>query len=122
MVLYLLPTKKTISKTTRMRNAFILACCLLTLACTNQSSAPAGTPDAATLKTPAAGWTKEREMEFLADCVENAESNYAEPQAYALCKCMMGQVQQRFPAADSATLAVHMSDTALILQMIRSCQ
>jgi hypothetical protein len=97
---------------------------LFLLACNNQSSTAGGKADSQknTAANLTANWSKEREMNFLSDCVENARTLYNETQGYALCKCMLGQVQRKYPTADSAALLQHLSDTAEVAKMIKDCK
>ncbi len=62
------------------------------------------------------------ELEILAGCVDNAKANLGEAKAYALCKCILGQVQQKYPGADSTALINHLNDTTQVAQMAKQCQ
>ncbi|WP_162944598.1 hypothetical protein [Flavisolibacter nicotianae] len=99
---------------------------LFLLACNNQSATTESKKDSAAALT-AAGDTSQTGMdrnalEFLAPCVDNAKVRLGEQQAYVLCKCIYGQVQQKYPNADSATLLSHLSDTTEVAQMARNCK
>jgi hypothetical protein len=66
--------------------------------------------------------SKESELEILAECVDNAKATLGDTQAYALCKCVLGQVQDKYPNADSAALIVHLSDTTEVATMAKTCK
>ena len=67
-------------------------------------------------------FSKESELEILASCVDNAKATLGDAKAYALCKCVLGQVQEKHPTADSAALIRYLSDTTEVAAMAKKCQ
>lgn len=61
-------------------------------------------------------------MLFIDGCVENAKGQLGEPQSFALCKCILGQVKEKFSAADSVAIAQYLSDTTRIAGLMRNCK
>ena len=106
-----------------MHKLLFFLCSLLALACTNRAANTGSeTNDSTgTVSTTVKPPMNEDEMRFLSGCVENAKIRYTEAQAFTLCKCMLAQVQQRYPSADSATILQHLSDTAEVAKMVRNC-
>lgn len=106
-----------------MHKQIFLFCSLLLLACTNRTAAPANDSTSPAASSDTTGQRmSESEMAFLSGCVDNAKSLYGEAQAFALCKCILEQVQQKFPNADSATLITHLSDTTEVARMAQQCR
>lgn len=92
--------------------------------CSNESSDSAS--ESPTKNTAPGSVTQafstESELEILASCVDNAKATLGDAKAYALCKCVLGQVQQKHPTADSAALIRYLSDTAEVAAMAKKCQ
>ena len=91
--------------------------------CSNESSDSA-TENASTTAAPGGvtqAFSKESELEILAGCVDNAKANLGDTKAYALCKCVLGQVQKKHPNADSAALIRYLSDTTEVAAMAKKC-
>lgn len=110
-----------------MHKLIFLLSGLFLLACNNPSATAESKKDSAAAATAAASDTSQTGMdrnalEFLAPCVDNAKVRLGEQQAYVLCKCIYGQVQQKYPNADSATLLSHLSDTTEVAQMAQNCK
>jgi len=105
-----------------MQKIIFLLCTIMIVACTNRTATSGNTAADSTTTTAANPPLNEEEMRFLTGCVENAKTRYTEAQSFVLCKCMLTQVQQKYPSADSATLLQHLSDTAEVAQMIRNCR
>lgn len=65
-------------------------------------------------------------MEILDECIDNAKDNAGndldDAKAYSLCRCVLLQMQQKFPNADSSALVAHLRDTTDVVQMARQCQ
>jgi hypothetical protein len=104
-----------------MQKILFLLCTIMIVACTNRTATSGNAADSTTT-TAANPPLNEEEMRFLSGCVENAKTRYTEAQSFTLCKCMLTQVQHKYPSADSATLLQHLSDTAEVAQMIRNCR
>lgn len=102
----------------------LLLCTFLFIACNNQSSEPA-TKQGAVSTTATAGKTtlsRESEMEILDECIDNAKATLGAEKSYALCSCILRQVQEKHPGADSTALVDHLSDTAQVAQMAQQCK
>jgi len=107
-----------------MMKTTLLCCCLFFFACKNQSNTPATDADNTKTKTSAtqnAAATND-DMEFLSGCVDNAKQLYSEADAFVLCKCMLGQVKEKYPNADSATIMQHFSDSTEVKKMVQKCK
>ncbi|HEV7329794.1 MAG TPA: hypothetical protein VGN63_02045 [Flavisolibacter sp.] len=92
--------------------------------CSNETSNSA-TENASTSAAPGGvtqALSKESELEILAGCVDNAKTTLGDTRAYALCKCVLGQVQEKHPQADSAALIRYLSDTTEVAAMARNCK
>jgi hypothetical protein len=117
-----------ITKHLIMYKVIFLFCCLSFIACSNnESSTPAENKgDTANTTSNAlphvTNLQPESELEVLASCVDNAKAQLGEQKAFALCKCVLGQVQQKYPGADSTAIVAHLSDTAQVAQMAKQCQ
>ena len=91
--------------------------------CNNESSKPATeNTSAAAPGNVTQTLSKESELEILAGCVDNARASLGDAKAYALCKCVLGQVQEKHPDADSAALIRYLSDTTEVAAMAKKCQ
>lgn len=113
------------NKLITMHKLLFFLCSLFFIACNNnQSSAPAAEKNAAKSSNPIhmTSLSEKSELEILSGCVDNAKANLGEAKAYSLCKCILGQVQQKHPGADSSALVTHLSDTAEVAQMAKQCQ
>ena len=64
-------------------------------------------------------WTTEEEKQYLADCVNNAKPRLNDTAAYAYCKCVLQQLKQKFPTADSAAVVL---DSAMAAQLAANCK
>ncbi|RYZ27574.1 MAG: hypothetical protein EOO10_12305 [Chitinophagaceae bacterium] len=107
-----------------MFKRFCFAATIFCFACSNEASDPA-TENASPSAAPGgvtSSLSKESELEILAECVDNAKENLGDTQAYALCKCVLGQVQKKYPDADSAALIMHLSDTTEVAAMAKECK
>lgn len=92
--------------------------------CSNESSESAS-ESPSTSAAPGSvtqAFSTESELEILASCVDNAKTTLGDTKAYALCKCVLGQVQQKHPNADSAALIRYLSDTAEVAAMAQKCK
>ncbi|NTS39577.1 hypothetical protein HRG84_01555 [Flavisolibacter sp. BT320] len=107
-----------------MFKRFCLVAYIFCFSCSNDAADTASEKAA----TPAApgevttSFSKESELEILAECVDNAKENLGDAQAYALCKCVLGQVQKKYPGADSAALITYLSDTTEVAAMAKECK
>lgn len=108
-----------------MKKLSLLFCGLVALACNNQASTTSSkdtTATSATTGVASKAPLTDDAMQFLSTCVDNAKALHGEQGAYSLCKCLYGQVQQKYPGADSATLLTHLNDTAEVAQMVQKCK
>lgn len=92
--------------------------------CTEQASKNDNNNDnsKATTNNAAQSLPKENAMEILAGCVDNAKANLGEAKAFAMCNCVLEQVQKKYPGADSTAIVMHLSDTAEVARMAKDCQ
>ncbi len=100
-------------------------CSFLFLACSNPSAEDQGTSKDSAINvaaTPATRLPEEAELEILAGCVDNAKATLGDTKAFALCKCVLGQVQKKHPTADSAAIIGYLSDTTEVAAMAKNCQ
>jgi hypothetical protein len=107
-----------------MQKLFFLLGTLCFFACNNQS-ADTSRQDTTAKKTTIGNTTilsRESELEILDGCIDNAKGNVGESRAYAICKCVLGQVQEKYPTADSSDLVMHLSDTAEVARMVLKCK
>ena len=112
-----------------MTKLMILFCTMVLLACNNETSTTAaGSDDSATTK-PSIGSTslsKESELQILDGCIANAKDNAGndldDARAYALCRCVLLQMQQKYPGADSTALVNYLRDTTQVVQLARECE
>jgi hypothetical protein len=104
----------------------LLFCSFLFVACSNnQSSAPAnkqGAVSTTATSNKATSLSRESEMEILDECIDNAKATLGAEKSYALCRCILRQVQEKHPGADSTALVTHLSDTAEVAQMAQKCK
>lgn len=105
-----------------MQKLLLLFCSIAFSACNNQSSSTGENKDTVAKSTTTNVALNADAMSFLAPCVDNAKANLSEEDAYALCKCVYAQVQQKHPNEDSTTLLEHLSDTAEVRQMAANCK
>jgi hypothetical protein len=109
-----------------MKKLLFFLCATIVMACNNQAANSKSSKDTATGSTTVSGvshFSKESEMEILAGCIDNAKaSNVDEAKAYALCRCVLKQVQEKYPQADSTALVDHLSDTTQVAQMVQQCK
>lgn len=106
-----------------MIKRFCILLYIFCFSCSNDTSQTANSKDSAV--TPGAvtnSFSKESELEILASCVDNAKATLGDANAYALCKCVLGQVQEKYPSADSAALIRYLSDTTEVAAMARKCR
>ena len=106
-----------------IKRIFLLAY-IFCFSCSNESSGP-GTENASTTAAPGGitqALSKESELEILAGCVDNAKTTLGDAKAYALCKCVLGQVQEKYPSADSAALIRYLNDTTEVAAMVKNCR
>lgn len=107
----------------------ILFCTVLFAACNNQGSTSAsdrGDTARSASAVTTTNLSRESEMEILDECIDNAKDNTGndldDSRAYALCRCVLLQMQQKFPGADSSALVAHLRDTTDVVQMAKQCQ
>jgi hypothetical protein len=112
-----------------MNKLMILLCTVWFAACNNQASTPASDRSDTTRNASAITTTNlstESEMEILDECIANAKDNagndLGDEKAYTLCRCVLLQMQQKYPGADSTALVNYLRDTAQVVQMARQCQ
>ena len=107
-----------------MFKRFCLALYIFCFSCSNEASNTA--TEKAYASAAPGGVTrtlsKESELEIIGECVDNAKATLGDTQAYALCKCVLGQVQDKYPNADSAALIMHLSDTTEVAAMAKACK
>ncbi len=104
-------------------NKIILALfCFLLFACANNSTDTSAKDSVSkdSVKTMAGNWSKEDEMEFIDDCVVNAEGRLGKEKAYTYCKCIFSQVKEKYADMDSATI-VKLQDTTEIIRLAKNC-
>lgn len=121
MVLHLLPY----CKPSNMKPLIFLCCTVIFLACNNQSTeSETLNADSSNNRsaTPSTLLSEESELEIMAGCVDNAKPNLGEAKAYALCKCVLEQIQEKFPGADSSALIGYLNDTTQVRQMAEECK
>ena len=107
-----------------MRKHLCLLVYIFCFSCSNESSNSA-TENASATAAPGGvtqALSKETELQILAGCVDNAKATLGDTKAYALCKCVLGQVQEKHPSADSATLIQYLSDTTEVAAMAKKCK
>lgn len=104
----------------------LIFCAFLFTACNNQSPAPENKQGVGSSTTApsnkATSLSRESEMEILDECIENAKATLGAEKSYTLCRCILRQVQEKHPSADSTALVMHLSDTAEVAQMAQKCQ
>jgi hypothetical protein len=109
-----------------MKKLLFFSCAVFVLACNNQSATGESGKDTAARSASPTVMTHlsaESEMEILEGCIDNAKaSKLDETKAYALCRCVLRQVQEKYPSADSTALVDHMSDSTEMVQMVKKCQ
>jgi hypothetical protein len=88
----------------------LLLCSAFFIACNNNSKNSPGVK-AADSASKGYTWTADDEQEFLAGCVDNAKAGIGDTAAYALCKCVLGEVKKSFPKLDSSAMNVLMDST-----------
>jgi len=92
-------------------------------ACNNDASTKKDNKDSGVTNTTSATaktWSPEDELEFMNDCVDNAQARLGNEKAYAYCKCVLGQVKTKY-AMDS-TLITKLSDTTEVAKMALNCK
>lgn len=105
---------------------FFLAVVGFTACKSKPATTPAGTGKKSTndssLTTVPSQWSGEEENQFMDNCVANALTRYNNDQkkAFSYCKCVLTQVQQRFPVADSADAL--MQDTVQMAAILQRCK
>lgn len=107
----------------------ILLCTIVLTACTNKASTPAEANSDTVATRPPIGSTslsRESELEILDECIANAKDNAGndldDARAYALCRCVLLQMQEKHPDADSTALVNYLRDTTQVAQLARECQ
>jgi hypothetical protein len=112
-----------------MNKLLMLFCATILIACNNEGSTTAsGNKDTArnTAAVTTTNLSTETEMEILAECVDNAKDNAGndldDARAFALCRCVLVHMQQKYPGADSTALVNYLRDTTQVVQMARECQ
>ena len=94
---------------------------LAVIAC---NSNPGSSKDSTTAKTDSAGktfaWPQQEEQEFMLGCVDSAKLKIGEAAAYTRCKCILGQLKQRFPNMDSAAPAL--MDVNKVAELAAKCE
>jgi hypothetical protein len=112
-----------------MNKLIILFCIVFFAACSNEASTPAGDRKDTARTTASFGSTtlsRESELQILDECIDNAKDNAGndldDAKAYALCRCVLLQMQQKYPGADSTALVEHLRDTTHVVQMAQQCQ
>jgi hypothetical protein len=112
-----------------MNKLMIFLCTVTLAACNNESSAPAADRNDTVSNTRPVGTTslsRESELQILDECITNAKDNAGndldDARAYALCRCVLLQMQEKYPSADSTALVAHLRDTTDVVQMARQCQ
>jgi hypothetical protein len=109
-----------------MHKLLLLLCCACFIACNNQSASEKN--ESSTSTSPAVGTvlSTESEMEILAECVDNAKDNAGndldDARAFSVCRCILRQMQERYPNADSTALVNYLTDTTQVAQMAKQCQ
>ncbi len=120
------PLPHIIDKLFTMHKLLSILCLAFIIACNNQASAPASEKTEnknSASSVVVTNLSTETEMEILAGCVENAKaSNLEEAKAFTLCRCVLRQMQEKYPEADSTALVGHLRDTAQVVQMAKQCQ
>jgi hypothetical protein len=115
-------------KTILMYKLLCLVCCAWLLACTNESAPERKDSTTNANASPAAGTSlsTDSEMEILAECVDNAKDNAGndldDARAFAVCRCVLSQMQERYPQADSSAIVAYLTDTTQVAEMARKCQ
>lgn len=108
-----------------MKKLMIFVCTMAFVACNNTASV-ADRTDTVPAPIGATSLSKESELEILDECIANAKDNAGndldDARAFALCRCVLLQMQQKYPTADSTELVVHLRDTSDVMQMARECQ
>lgn len=105
-----------------MSKFLLLFSMALLFACTNQTSEK-NTTDKNAASVVATTLSAESEMEILSGCVAEAKANNVdEAKAFALCRCVLRQMQEKYPTADSAQLVAHLRDTAEVVQLTEKCE
>lgn len=107
-----------------MNISTLFFCSILFLACSNSEKSESTRADSANniAATPATRLPEEAELEILAGCVDNAKATLGDAKAFALCRCVLSQVQEKYPNADSAALIQYLSDTTEVAAMAKKCQ
>ena len=111
-----------------MQKLFFILCCALFIACNNEDTSATvdQNESSRTATSVTTNLSKESEMEILAECVDNAKDNAGndldDAKAYALCRCVLLQMQEKYPGADSSALVNYLRDTTQVVQMAEKCQ
>ena len=107
----------------------ILLCTALLVACNNEASTPAEANSDTMGTRPPIGSTslsRESELQILDECIANAKDNTGndldDARAYSLCRCVLLQMQEKYPTADSTALVNYLRDTTQVVQMAKDCQ
>ena len=108
-----------------MKKLFFLFCCACFIACSNQ---PASDPENKNNNNPTVlgNLSTESEMEILAGCVDNAKDNAGndldDAKAFALCRCVLQEMQKKYPDADSVAIVNYLSDTTQVAELAKKCR
>jgi hypothetical protein len=101
---------------------FLLFILILAKAC-NSNSPKVDTSNTGAVKQDSIAtkytWTSDEEKQYLADCVNNAKPRLSDTAAYAYCKCVLEQLKQKFPTADSASAVL---DSTMAAQLAANCK
>jgi hypothetical protein len=110
-----------------MKKLLAFFCFAFLIACNNQESSPASGNNTTNSSTAVANKLSEQtRFEILAGCVDDiratAGSNFDSVKTYALCNCMLREMQAKYPTADSTVLVNYLNDTLQVAQVAPRCQ
>ena len=109
-----------------MKKLLFLFCCACFMACSNQPASDTEKNNTAGSPTVSSTLSTESEMEILAGCVDNAKDNAGndldDAKAFALCRCVLQEMQKKYPDADSVALVNHLSDTTQVAELAKKCR
>jgi hypothetical protein len=112
-----------------MNKLMMLFCAFVMVACNNQDATPAA-DQSDTAGTNASinttSLSRESEMEILDECISNAKDNAGNDldnaRAYSLCRCVLLQMQEKYPGADSTALVNYLRDTTQVVELAKKCE
>jgi hypothetical protein len=101
----------------------ILSLLLVTaMACNSKSPKTASESTSENAAKQAVGWTRDAEMNWMDECVENSKGTLGEEKAFNQCKCILRQIQEENPTNDSVRNVKLTSDTATVAAMAKKCE